>query len=100
MSVRIKLPLRTPKGWKLAEKVGFQFLKLELRIAETHSKIRALTSEKEFVLDFFRSRLTTTDFEYLLTLVQELQRIAGLKLSIQRNFLPLPRSQISHSQMT
>ncbi|XP_068674425.1 uncharacterized protein [Montipora foliosa] len=60
------------KGWKLAKNVGFQFLKL--RIEETHKKIRSLTREKEFALDFLRSRFTTCDFEHLKTLVHEQQR--------------------------
>ena len=56
-SLRIKPPVRTPKGWKLAKNVGLQFLKLP--IEETHKKIRSLTREKEFALDFLRSRLAT-----------------------------------------
>lgn len=70
-SLRIKPPVRTSKGWKLSKTVGFQFLKL--RIEDTHKKIRTLTREKEFALDFLRSRLTTSDLEHLETLVYKQQ---------------------------
>ena len=70
-SLRIKPPVRTPKGWKLTKNVGFQFLKL--RIEDTHKKIRTLTREKELALVFLRSRLTTSDLEHLETLVYEQQ---------------------------
>ena len=56
----------------LAKNVEFQFLKL--RIEETHKKILSLTREKEFALDFLRSRLTTCDFEHLKILVHEQQQ--------------------------
>ena len=71
-SLRIKPPVRTPKGWKLTKNMGFQFLKL--RIEETHKKIRSLTREKELALDFLRSRLTTCDFKHLKTFVHEQQQ--------------------------
>ena len=72
LSLRIKPPVRTPKGWKLVENVGFQFLKL--RNEETHKKICSRTPEKEFALDFLRSCLTTCDFKHLKTLVHEQQQ--------------------------
>ena len=72
LKLRLKPPVRTPKGWKLAKNVGFHILKL--RIKETHKKIRSLTREKEFALDFLQSRLTTCDFEHLKTLVDEQQQ--------------------------
>ena len=96
-SLRIKPPVRTPKGWKLSKTVGFQFLKL--RIEDTHKKIRTLTREKEFALDFLRSRLTTSDLEHRETLVykqQEEEYSSGLDLCIRRNFKSSPRNQIPH----
>ena len=98
-SVRIKPPVLTPKGWKLAKNVGFQLL----RIAEIHSKIRALTREEEFLsLDFLRSRLTATDLEQLVTLVQELQHEEDCKVKVvhSKKLLAVTRSQRGRSQMT
>ena len=68
LSLRIRSPVPSPVGWRIAKKAGYQFLNERLRVA--NQKVRHLEEGTELIDGELRGVLSGDDYHKLVTVTR------------------------------